>query len=183
MSKYTAYTSNADGSINVLAGSDRQEVFPKILPEGTDYEIHEGETYSAGGKTWLTPGEAYQAAHLADVKAAKIRELKGIRDTKEVEPIQTGKGLFDYDDKSRDRLSIARQALADVGWAGEIIWTTADNQRVPLTVADFAEINTVAAQRSNALHVTYNELKERVNAAETESDVKAIEWPEGDENA
>ena len=40
---------------------------------------------------------------LEEVKAQKIAELKGIRDTKEVESIRTDKGIFDYDDKSRDR--------------------------------------------------------------------------------
>ena len=75
MAKYTASTSNADNSINVLAGSDRRDVFPKILPEGTDYEIHEGEVYTAGGKTWLTPDEAYEEAKRQDEKAAAIASL------------------------------------------------------------------------------------------------------------
>ena len=114
---------------------------------------------------------------LDEVKAAKIAELKGIRDSKEVEPIATSKGLFDYDEKSRDRLAIARQALEDADGAGTILWTTADNQRVPLGIADFAAINAAAATRSNALHVTYNELKARVNAAQTAADVRAVEWP------
>ena len=72
---YIAYTSNDDSSINILAGSDRREVFPKILPEGTDYEIHEGELYTAGGKTWLTPSEAYQEAKKQDEKNAAIASL------------------------------------------------------------------------------------------------------------
>lgn len=114
---------------------------------------------------------------LDDVKAQKIAELKSIRDTKEVEPIRTDKGIFDYDDKSRDRLYIARQALTDAG-GGEIVWTTADNQRVAMTIADFAAINGAAAVRSNALHIKYNELKQRVNAAETVADVTTIVWPE-----
>ena len=115
---------------------------------------------------------------LDDVKAAKISELKGIRDAKEVEPIQTDKGIFDYDDKSRDRLAIARQALTDAGGTGTIMWTTADNQRVALGVADFAAINGAAAVHSNSLHVLYNELKEQVNACETVEEVEAIHWPE-----
>lgn len=115
---------------------------------------------------------------LEDVKAAKIAEFKSIRDTKEVEPIQTEKGIFDYDDKSRDRLAIARQALTDAGGTGTIMWTTADNQRVPMGVADFAAINGAAAERSNALHVLYNELKTQVNACETVEEVEAIVWPE-----
>lgn len=115
---------------------------------------------------------------LDEVKAAKIDELKGIRDMKEVEPITTDKGVFDYDDKSRDRLAIARQALQDAGGTGTIVWTTADNQRVPLGIADFAAINGAAATRSNELHITYNELKQRVNAATTADEVRAIVWPE-----
>ena len=125
-------------------------------------------------------GEYYEviavpAPSLEEVKAQKIAELKSIRDTKEVEPIQTDKGIFDYDDKSRDRLAIARQALTDAG-GGEIVWTTADNQRVSMGIADFAAINGQAAMRSNALHVKYNELKESVKKAKTAEEVNAIQW-------
>ena len=115
---------------------------------------------------------------LEDVKAAKISEFKTIRDAKEVEPIQTDKGIFDYDDKSRDRLAIARQSLTDNPSVESIVWTTADNQRVAMGVADFAAINSAAAVRSNSLHVLYNELKEQVNACETVEEVEAIHWPE-----
>ena len=116
------------------------------------------------------------APTLDEAKAAKIDELKSIRDTKEVEPITTGKGIFDYDDKSRDRLAIARQALEDSGGEGSITWTTADNQRVPIGVADFVDINNAAASRSNSLHVKYNELKSDVNACTTVEAVESIEW-------
>lgn len=75
MAQYTAYSKNEDGSIRVLAGSDRREVFAKILPEGTDYEIHEGELYEAGGKTWLTPEAAYQEAKKQEEKNAAIASL------------------------------------------------------------------------------------------------------------
>ena len=127
-------------------------------------------------------GEYYEvveipAPSLEDVKTAKINELKGIRDAKEVEPVQTDKGLFDYDDKSRDRLAIARQALTDAG-GGTIVWTTADNQRVEMGITDFATINGAAAVRSNNLHVKYNELKVRVNEAQTVEEAEAVVWGE-----
>lgn len=126
-------------------------------------------------------GEYYEvvevpAPTLDEVKAQKIAEFKSIRDTKEVEPIQTDKGSFDYDDKSRDRLAIARQALMDNEGMESILWTTADNQRVPLTVEDFAEINSMAAYRSNSLHIKYNELKVEVNEAQTVEEVNEIVW-------
>jgi len=128
-------------------------------------------------------GEYYEvvaipAPTLDEAKENKINELKSVRDTKEVEPVQTGKGLFDYDDKSRDRLAIARQSLTDNPSAESIVWTTADNQRVAMTIADFAEINSMAAYRSNRLHVKYNDLKAEVNAAQTVEEVEAIHWPE-----
>lgn len=138
--------SNADGEYLI---ADDGSVYPKPAP--TDAEL------------------------LAVAKPAKISELKAIRDTKEVEPVQTDKGVFDYDDKSRDRLYIARQALTDAG-SSEIVWTTADNQRVSMGIADFAAINGAAAVRSNALHIKYNELKQRVNAAQTVEEVEAIGW-------
>ena len=127
-------------------------------------------------------GEYYEVVAiihtLEEVKENKINELKFHRDEEEVAPIQTDKGLFDYDDKSRDRLAIARQALTDFDDAGTITWTTADNQRVPLGIADFAAINAAAAARSNTLHVKYNELKAQVNAATTVEEVESIIWDE-----
>ena len=113
---------------------------------------------------------------LEEVKEQKINELKSIRDFKEVEPVQTSKGIFDYDDKSRDRLAIARQSLEDNPSVESIVWTTADNQRIAMTIADFAEVNSMAAYRSNQLHIKYNELKAEVNAAQTVEEVEAITW-------
>lgn len=154
-----------------------------LLPANCTWKepLNEKEGYKIkwNGNEWeyeLIPIEPEpEPPTLEEVKEQKINELKGIRDTKEVEPIQTSKGVFDYDDKSRDRLYIARQALTDAG-GGEIVWTTADNQRVAMTIADFAEVNSMAAYRSNQLHIKYNELKVEVNAAQTVEEVEAITW-------
>lgn len=73
---YTAYTANADGSINVLAGSSNPAVFAKILPTGTQYEVHEGETYTAGGKTWLSDtDEGYIEAKKQEEKDKALADL------------------------------------------------------------------------------------------------------------
>ena len=114
---------------------------------------------------------------LEDVKEEKLAEFKRLRDVEEVENIDYNGHPYDYDQKSRERLHSARQALQDSGQEGaSIVWTTADNQRVTLKVADFAAINGLAAQRSNALHIKYNKLKERVNAALAAEVVKKIKW-------
>ena len=154
--------------------AEREYPGAPLLDGGDDYfnQFAQGKIYV----DWEFIDPPPHVPPLEDVKAAKISELKGIRDAKEVEPIQTEKGIFDYDDKSRDRLAIARQALTDAGGEGTIVWTTADNQRVPMGVADFAQINGAAALRSNDLHIKYNELKERVNAAQTVEEVETIVW-------
>ena len=112
-----------------------------------------------------------------EAKASKIAEFKQKRDSEETANIEYNGNIYDYDEKARERLQIARQSLADSGIEGaSIVWTTADNQRVTLTVQDFAGINSAAAFRSNALHIKYNTLKEAVNACTTVEAVNAIEW-------
>ncbi len=114
---------------------------------------------------------------LEGVRAKKILEFKARRDAEEVENIDYNGHPYDYDQKSRERIHIARQALQDSGKPdASVVWTTADNNRMTLMVTDFAAINSLAARRSNALHVKYNVLKERVNAATSKSDVEKIKW-------
>lgn len=73
---YVAYTKNNDGSVNILAGSSNPSVFEKILPEGTQFEVHEGDTYSANGKTWLSKEDAdYLAARQEEEKRKALAEL------------------------------------------------------------------------------------------------------------
>ncbi len=73
---YVAYTANADGSINILAGSTNPAVFAKILPIGTTYEVHEGKTYTADGKTWLSEtDEGYVEAKKVEEKSKALSQL------------------------------------------------------------------------------------------------------------
>ena len=112
---------------------------------------------------------------LADVQVAKINELKAERDRREVEPIRTEKGLFDYDEKARDRIQAAIIAL---NGGGVIEWTLADNTNVVVTNLDLEDVVRAVATRSNTLHVTYRQLKEAVLAATTNEEVEEIHWPE-----
>ena len=113
---------------------------------------------------------------LEDVKAAKIAELKGIRDEKEVEPVQYIDHLYDFDVKSFDRINAAIIALDQTH--GTIGWTTADNSVVEVNADSLRGVIASAALRSNTLHVIYRELKEAVNAATTAEEVESINWPE-----
>ena len=112
---------------------------------------------------------------LDEVKADKVQSLKTERDSKEVEPITYNGNRYDYDDKARERMRIAQQALSDNNIPNQL-WTTYDNTQVELTVQDFKNINTLAAKRSGELHIHYNTLKQEVLACTTNEDVEKIEW-------
>lgn len=110
---------------------------------------------------------------LDDVKAQKKFELKYERDKREVAVIAYKGKQFDYDDKARERLNIARQALEDNNIPSQT-WTCADNSITELTVADFKALNTLAAQRSGQLHEQYNRLKVYVDSLKTTKDIEAV---------
>lgn len=115
---------------------------------------------------------------LAEVKTAKIAELKAERDTREVEPITYNGNSYDYDDKARERINAAIIALdvqtAQTKAIASIDWTTADNQDVKVTADDLRCVIAMVAQRSNALHVAYREAKAKVEAATTVAEVETI---------
>ena len=136
---------NADGEYLI---ADDGSVYPKPAP--TDAEL------------------------LASAKPAKIAELKAERDSREVEPIEYGGHLYDYDDKARERINAAIIALDVQGADASIDWTTATNADVKATANDLRMVIASVAQRSNALHVAYREAKDKVEQATTVAEVEAI---------
>ena len=148
-----------------------------------------GSTYLKGDDSFFNEfasGKIYVDGHfvdeppyvppLDDAKAAKISELKSIRDAKELEPVQYIDHLYDFDTKSFDRINAAIIALDQTH--GTIGWTTADNQVVEVNADALRGVIASAALRSNTLHIIYRELKEAVNAATTADEVNSISWPE-----
>lgn len=115
---------------------------------------------------------------LASAKPAKIAELKAERDSKEVEPIEYGGNLYDYDDKARERINAAIIALdvqiAQTKAVASIDWTTADNKDVSVTADDLRCVIAMVAQRSNALHIAYRVAKGKVEQAASVAEVEAI---------
>lgn len=115
---------------------------------------------------------------LATAKFNKIQELKNHRDTEEVLPIEYNGNYFDYDDKSRDRIKDAQEALE--GTELSIEWTTADNTDATLFYQDFKNIRKAVAMRADALHKKYRVLREQVDNAQTIEEVEVIKWEEGE---
>lgn len=57
---------------------------------------------------------------IENVKQRKIIELKRQRDSKEVEPVEYGRHLYDYDSQARDRINAAIIALDVQGEGAKI---------------------------------------------------------------
>lgn len=113
---------------------------------------------------------------IENIRARKIVELKRQRDDAEVEPVEYGGHLYDYDSKARDRITAAIIALELQGEGATIEWTTADNDDAVVTAADLRAIVAAVAVRSNALHIKYRSLKAQVQACSSAGDVEAIKW-------
>lgn len=106
----------------------------------------------------------------------KVASFKAKRDEEEVLPIEYNGHLFDYDDKSRDRINAAIIALDGQGEGATIDWTTAENQDVTVSAADLRAVIAAVAVRSNILHVKYRQLKSQCEAAETAEELTQIVW-------
>ena len=131
-------------------------------------------TISDTGLEQLGVNVAETEEPIENIRARKIVELKRQRDSKEVEPIEYGGHLYDYDSKARDRINAAIIALDVQGEGAKISWTTADNEDAVVTAADLRMIIASVAARSNKLHTAYRAAKAQVEAASTAAEVEAV---------
>ena len=111
---------------------------------------------------------------IENIRARKIIELKRQRDAAEVEPVEYGGHLYDYDSQARDRIAAAIIALDVQGDGAKISWTTADNEDAVVTAQDLRMIIAAVAARSNKLHTAYRAAKAQVEAASTAEEVEAV---------
>lgn len=117
---------------------------------------------------------AYEEEPLENIRTRKIIELKLQRDAAEVEPVEYGGHLYDYDSKARDRIAAAIIALDVQGDGAKISWTTADNEDAVVTAQDLRMIIASVAARSNKLHTTYRTAKAQVEAAQSKDEIDII---------
>lgn len=111
---------------------------------------------------------------IENIRTRKIMELKRQRDAAEVEPVEYGGYLYDYDSQARDRIAAAIIALDVQGEGASISWTTADNEDAVVTAQDLRMIIAAVAARSNSLHIAYRTAKAQVAAAETAEAIDAV---------
>lgn len=127
------------------------------------------------GSVYAKPAPT-DAELLAGLAAAKIVAFKAERDAEEVQPVEYKGNLYDYDDKSRDRINAAIIALDAQGEGANIAWTLADNSSVNVTANDLRMVIANVAIRSNDLHVKYRTLKEKILACKTVDELEKIVW-------
>lgn len=139
-----------------------------------DCEVGYIQEYKEGvGIVWVKPPDTEPT--LEEMKAQKKAQMKAERDLREVSAIAYKDKLFDYDDKARERMRIAKEDLANTGVASRL-WTCADESIIEVTVADFEEINSLAATRSEKLHFQYRKLKVKIESCIDIPSVQAISF-------
>lgn len=142
-----------------------------------------GDKYGAPAREMKELGALPEGAKLTapertldEAKPAKIVAFKAERDAEEVQPVEYKGNLYDYDDKSRDRINAAIIALDAQGEGANIAWTLADNSSVNVTANDLRMVIANVAIRSNDLHVKYRTLKEKILACKTAAELEKIVW-------
>lgn len=118
----------------------------------------------------------YDDRSLDDIKKDKIKNLKHYREIHENDPILYKNHHFDFDVKSRERLSILEKAFPGLE-ISTISWNDSDDESVDLTREDIQMIFVLAALRMEEQYKTYKELNFKVQKAATEEEVVAIKWP------
>lgn len=186
---------SASGHWNIP--SDCVEIAPPAPQENTAYKWQGGtwlavedyrkKEYWLPGDTYGTPGREVKEIGplpegatltppeqtLAELKEAKTAELKAERDRREQLPIEYNGASYDYDLKSAFKLDKARTRIR-VRQLDNQPWIDAESGIQALTETDIDQIDALAADRSNNLHMQYAALKVYVESLTDKEAVEAV---------
>lgn len=186
---------SASGAWNIP--SDCVETEPPAPQENTAYKWQGGEwvavedyrkkEYWLPGDTYGTPGREVKEIGplpegatltppeqtLEDVKTAKVAEMKAERDRREQLPIEYNGASYDYDLKSAFKLDKARTRIR-VRQLDNQPWIDAESGIQALTETDIDQIDALAADRSNNLHMQYAALKVYIEGLTDKEAVEAV---------
>ena len=186
---------SASGHWNIP--SDCVEIAPPAPQENTAYKWQGGtwvavedyrkKEYWLPGDTYGTPGREVKEIGplpegatltppeqtLAELKEAKIADLKAERDRREQLPIEYNGASYDYDLKSAFKLDKARTRIR-VRQLDNQPWIDAESGIQALTETDIDQIDALAADRSNNLHMQYAALKVYVEGLQDKEAVEAV---------
>lgn len=136
------------------------------------------EKYIEKELTWVRYFEVVEKAKpsLDDLKQAKRTEINKARDAAEQGGFEYLDKIFDSDQVSCQRISMAAQAMALAPEGSTITWTCQDNTTIDLNAEQLVGMVAALAQWSNECHVKATTLKEQIELAETEEELEKIQW-------
>ena len=113
---------------------------------------------------------------LEELKLIKREEINQARDAAEQGGFSYLGKVFDSDQVSAQRISMAAQAMANARSSDKITWTCQDNTTIDLNGEQLQGLVIALAMWSNTCHQKATALKALVDTAQTAEEVKAITW-------
>ena len=175
----TYYKTGADGKItDVIGFYDAADVNDWVkanytLADREIVQLADGSYKFADEVDTEAESAAKAALELKAAKETKTAEMKAERDRREQLPIEYNGVSYDYDLKSAFKLDKARTRIR-VRQLENQPWIDTDSDIQKLTEADIDEIDALAADRSNSLHMQYALLKAYIATLTSVEAVKAI---------
>lgn len=114
-----------------------------------------------------------------ELQGQRWDEIKAAREAAVHAVLATPYGPFDADPRSRAAIAETLAFRTQTGTPAEpVLWTTADNQVVSLTLAQLGEVAQLVATRTQACHDLARQLRQQIDAAITPAELAAITWPQ-----
>lgn len=135
----------------------------------------EQEVEQAYDGRWYLAGYAPKKP-LNEIKAEKRAEINTARDNAEQGGFEYMGKVFDSDQVSAQRISMAAQAMALAPDGTTITWTCQDNSTIDLTAQELVGLVVALATWSNACHEKATALKAKIEAAQTAEELELITW-------
>ena len=124
---------------------------------------------------WYLQGYAPKKT-LDELKTEKRAEINASRDQAEQGGFEYMGKVFDSDQVSAQRISMAAQAMALAPEGTTITWTCQDNSTIDLTAQELVGLVVALAEWSNTCHQKATALKAQIDAAETAEELEKITW-------
>lgn len=137
-----------------------------------------GEVDQAYDGRWFVFGYAPKKS-LEELKTEKRAGINQARDEAEQGGFEYMGKIFDSDQVSCQRMSMAAQAMSMVAMSEEtptITWTCQDNTTIELNAQQLLGLVVALAEWSNSCHKKATELKSRIDLATTEDELNQIVW-------
>lgn len=156
----------SDGYKRVIDNNDPPENMKKPFKiwKETDTEII---------ATWV---DDYCEPTLNELKEAKRAEINQARDQSEQGGFEYMGKVFDSDQISAQRISMATQAMALAPEGTTITWTCQDNTTIDLTSQELVGLVVALATWSNTCHQKATLLKAKIEEAQTAEELELIKW-------